>query len=155
MDSEAADYYFSHDDGKKSCKTSNILRFPPQQNLDEKKKRGGSGGGGGSGTQKIQSSRWIIRKSCVNTWVVVRLWGLISWFGIMTFGFAEETAFVIPTQHRKFCCHTCILQKLSIYPAECLTRQVFHVLTTALRDPQASAHKDVFFFLANMRLAYQ
>lgn len=26
-------------------------------------------------------------------------------------------------QHRKFRCHTCLLQKLSIYPAVCITRQ--------------------------------
>lgn len=99
LDSEAADDYFSHDDEKNSCKTLNILRYISLAvefgaKKKKEKKRGGSGGGG-SGTQKIQSSGWIIHNSCVNTSVVVCLWGLISRFGITTFGFAEETAFVI------------------------------------------------------------
>lgn len=95
-DSEAAHYYFSHHDEKHLVKLQTFSdTFPSQQNLKQKKRKEVVVVVVVGGAQKIQSFRWITRESCVNPCVVVRLWELISWFGIMTFGFAEETAFVI------------------------------------------------------------
>lgn len=40
---------------------------------------------------KIHSSRWIKRKSCVNTEIAGRIYTLVSGLGIVSFDFTEET----------------------------------------------------------------